>query len=270
MAVLEITRSGATAVLTMNRPAARNALDMELRAAFADAVATVREDAAVRSVVLTGAGGHFCAGGDVRAIASGGQGKRDIFEGRTRIQEIQRWMDELIDLEKPVIAAVDGVAFGAGMSLALAADFVLVSPRASFCSAFTRVGFVPDMGAMYLLPRAVGLSRAKEIVFTGRVIDAQEACALGMAHQLCADGDVLSAAIRLAAGFEHAPAGAIAIMKSVMNHAFESERRIVFAQESMAQAMCRESDFHQEAVRRFLDKETPLYHWPAAPATSAK
>lgn len=167
MSVLEISRVGACAVLTLNRPAARNALDMDLRNALAKALPEIRDDATVRAVVLTGAGGHFCAGGDIRAIAAG-QGNADVFEGRNRILSMQRWFDGLVDLEKPVIAAVDGVAFGAGLSLALAADFVLASPRATFCAVFARLGYVPDLGGMYLLPRAVGLARAKALAFSAR------------------------------------------------------------------------------------------------------
>lgn len=261
MAVLDITRHASTVVLTMNRPAARNALDLELRQAFAEALPALRDDDSVRAVVLTGAGGHFCAGGDIRAMG-GGQDNADIFEGRTRILSMQRWFDELVDLEKPVIAAVDGSAYGAGLSLALAADFVLASPRATFCAVFARIGYVPDLGSMYLLPRAVGLSRAKELVFSARVVKAEEAAALGVAHRVVEDEPVLDAALALAARFEHAPAGALGIVKSVMNHAFESERRTVYMQEAMAQALCRGSAFHKEAARRFLEKKAPLYQWP--------
>lgn len=264
MPVLELTRAGACAILTMNRPAARNALDLELRSAFADVLPAIRTDGSIRALVLTGAGGHFCAGGDIRAMMSG-QGPGDVFEGRERILHMQRWFDELVDLEKPVIAAVDGVAYGAGLSLALAADYVLAAPRATFCAVFARIGYVPDLGGMYLLPRAVGLARAKALAFSARVVDADEALQLGLAHQLVSDGPVLDAALELAARFEHAPAGALGIIKSVMNHAFESDRRTVYMQEAMAQAMCRASSFHQEAARRFLDKQAPLYQWPQEP-----
>ncbi len=261
MSVLEFTRSGTTAVLTMNRPSARNALDLELRQAFADLLPQVRDDADIRAVVLTGAGGHFCAGGDIRAMGAG-QGNTDVFEGRNRILAMQRWFDELVDLEKPVIAAVDGVAYGAGLSLSLAADFVFASPRATFCAVFARIGYVPDLGAMYLLPRAVGLACAKELAFSARVVDASEALALGIAQRVIQDEPVLDAALTLAARFEHAPAGTLGIVKSVMNRSFESDRRSVYLQEALAQSLCRESAFHKEAVRRFIDKQPPLYSWP--------
>jgi enoyl-CoA hydratase/carnithine racemase len=264
MTVLLYERIGATAVLTLNRPEARNALDFELRGALADAVANVRDDDAVRAVVLAAAGGHFCSGGDVKAMSQTESGKRDVFEGRERIRKIHRWFDELIDLEKPVVAAVDGVCFGAGLSLALAADFVLATPRARFCSVFARLGFVPDMGAMYLLPRAIGLAHAKEMVFSARIVDAAESLALGLVHQLV-DGDVRAAALALAARFDSAPTGALGLMKSVMNRSFESDRRTIYAHEALAQSLCRESEFHQEAVRRFTAKEVPLYEWPESP-----
>lgn len=263
MSAIEITRAGATAVLTMNRPESRNALDFAMREEFGAAVAQVRDDPSVRAVVLTGAAGHFCAGGDIKAMAVQQSQKRDIFEGRERIRKIHRWFDELVDLEKPVIAAVDGVAFGAGLSLALCADFVLASPRARFSCVFARLGYVPDLGAMYLLPRAIGLARAKDMVFTGRVLDAAEAHAIGLVQTIC-DQDLLESALAYAARFHAAPTDAIGLAKSVMNRAFESDRKDVYAQEAMAQAMCRESDFHAEAVRRFVAKEAPLYQWQDA------
>ena len=232
-----------------------------LRDAFAAAVAELRDDPSVSAVVLTGAGGHFCAGGDIKTMAQA-QGKRDIFEGRERIRKIHRWFDELVDLEKPVIAAVDGVAFGAGLSLALSPPTSSSRRRARrFCSVFTRLGYVPDMGAMYLLPRAIGLARAKDMVFSARVVDAQEALAIGLVQQVC-EGDVLAGRARPRRALPLRAHRSLGIVKDVMNHAFESERRTVYAQEAMAQAMCRESEFHQEAARRFLAKEAPLYQWP--------
>lgn len=260
MNVLKIERLNGVAVLTMNRPDQRNALDTSLRAAFADAVAEVRDDADVRAVVISGAGGHFCAGGDVKGMGPAAARKPDVFAPRERIRFLHRWFDELVDLEKPVIAAVEGVAFGAGLSLALAADFVIASKTARFCSVFSRLGFVPDVGAMYLLPRAVGLARAKDMVFSARVVEAPEALSIGLVQQLC-EGDAREAAIAFADRFQNAPTAAIGLAKGIMNHAFESERRHVYAQEALAQSLCIESEFHKEAVRRFVAKEPPLYQW---------
>lgn len=264
MDVLLIERHGGTAVLTLNRPEARNALDPALRDAFAAAIPQLRDDPEVKALVICGTGGHFCAGGDVKAMKPE-PAHDEVFGGRDRLLRLDRWFDELVDLEKPVIAAVDGVAFGAGLSLALAADIVLASPNARFCSVFARLGFVPDAGGMYLLPRAIGLARAKDMVFSARVVDAQEALAIGLVQRIC-EGDVLQAALAHAERFRHAPTAAIGIAKSVMNHAFESERREVYAQEALAQALCLQSAFHKEAARRFVGKQPPLYHWPETKA----
>ena len=261
MTAIVIERVGATAVLTLNRPGARNALDYDMRNELAEAVPMLRDDAAIKAVVITGAGKHFCAGGDVKVLAESQGAAREIFEGRDRILKIHRWFNELIDMEKPVIAAIDGVAFGGGLSFALCADFVLATRRASFCSVFSRLGYVPDMAAMYLLPRAVGLATAKDLVFTGRVIDAEEAHRIGLVHRLV-DDDLRTTALAFAERFHGAPTGALGVAKSIMNRAFESDRHTVCAQEAMAQAMCRESGFHQEAVQRFVDKQPPLYSWP--------
>ncbi|HYE71561.1 MAG TPA: enoyl-CoA hydratase/isomerase family protein [Aquabacterium sp.] len=250
-----LRRTGGTAIVCLNRPQQRNALDPALRSALSQAIGEVRGDAGVRALVLTGAGGHFCAGGDIR---SGVQTRGDVFEGRERMQRSHRWLEDLADLEKPVIAAVDGSAFGAGLSLALAADFILASRRARFCSAFVRLGYVPDLGAMYLLPRAVGLARAKDLVFTGRVVEAAEAQAIGLVQQVV-EGDVLEHAMAFARRFEAAPRASLGMAKSVLNQALESDRRTVLGLEAMAQAICRESAFHQEAVRRFLAREPAVY-----------
>ncbi len=266
---LLIERLGRVAVVTLNRPRQRNALDLSLRAALADAVATLRDDPLVRALVLTGAGGHFCSGADVKLLAGAQQSERDVFEGRERIRRLRLWFDELIDLEKPVIAAVEGSAAGAGLSLALAADMVFAAPSARFCAVFARVGYVPDMAAMYLLPRAIGLAKAKELVFTARTVDADEARALGLVQAVHPASSLRAAAIAMAERFASAPAGALGLAKQMMNRAFESDRRTVFEYEALAQALCRESAFHRDAVGRFMRKDTPLYDWDRLTAAAA-
>ncbi len=255
---------GATALVTLNRPAQRNALDMSLREALAEAVPKLRDEPGIRAVVLTGAGGHFCSGADVGLLAGAQQGPRDVFEGRTRVRRFRLWFEELIDLEKPVIAAIDGTAAGAGLSLALAADFVLCTPNARFCAVFARVGYVPDMAGMYLLPRAIGLANAKEMVFSARQVGAEEALRLGLAQAIHSTDSVQQAALDLARKFEAAPAGALGLAKQMMNRAFETDRRSVFEYEALAQSLCRESDFHREAVARFVGKQPALYDWNKA------
>ena len=146
------------AVVTMNRPEARNALDITMREEIADVTLRIRDDESLKAMVLTGAGGAFCGGGDLKALT---EKRPTAVSGRKRIQDLHLWLPTLVNLEIPVIAAVDGAAYGGGFNLALVADFILASPRARFCSVFGRIGLVPDVGGFYLLPRIVGLQRLK-------------------------------------------------------------------------------------------------------------
>jgi hypothetical protein len=148
--------------LILNRPDQRNALDLDMRDDIERAVRELRTKGGAKALVITGAGGAFCAGGDLRALS---QGRRPTAANRERIRRLHVWFSELLDLEMPVIAVVDGPAFGAGFNLALAADFILATPRAQMCAVFVRIGLVPDLGGLQLLPRIVGLQRAKEIIF---------------------------------------------------------------------------------------------------------
>ena len=245
--------------ITLNRPEARNALSMDMRPALAAAIAQMRDDAQVHAVILTGAGGAFCSGGDISAMLDPA---RTGLAFRTGMRELHQWFPELVNLEKPVIAAVDGPAFGAGLSLALAADFVLATRRAKFCAVFGRIGLVPDLGALHLLPRIVGQQKAKELVFTARTVDAQEARQLGMVYDIVEDGAALTEAARaLAQRFGQASTAAIGMAKTIMNQSFESDARTIAELESYAQAMCRGSAYHQDAVQRFKAKEPLRFDW---------
>ena len=140
--------------ITLNRPEKRNALSKDMRPALAAAVTQMRDDPQVYAVILTGAGGAFCSGGDISGMLDS---TRTGLVFRNNMRELHQWLPELVNMEKPVIAAVDGPAFGAGLSLALAADFVLATRRAKFCAVFGRIGLVPDLGMLHQLPRIVGL-----------------------------------------------------------------------------------------------------------------
>jgi 2-(1,2-epoxy-1,2-dihydrophenyl)acetyl-CoA isomerase len=248
--------------ITLNRPEARNALNQAMRPALAAAVAQMRDDAQVHAVILTGAGGAFCSGGDISQMLDAGEAG---LPWRDRIRSLHQWFPELVNLEKPVIAAVDGPAFGAGLSLALAADFVLATRRAKFCAVFGRIGLIPDLGAMHMLPRIVGRQKAKELVFTARTVGAEEAKDLGMVYDIVADGPALQqAALALARRFGEASTAAIGMAKTVMNQAFELDARAMAELEAYAQTMCRGSAYHQDAVQRFRDKQPLRFDWDRA------
>ena len=157
---------------------------------------------------------------------------------------------------------MDGPAFGAGLSLALAADFVLATRRAKFCAVFGRIGLIPDLGAMHLLPRIVGQQKAKELVFTARAVDAEEAKQLGMVYDIVDDAAALTeAALALARRFGEASTAAIGMAKTIMNQSFESDARTIAELESYAQSVCRGSAYHQDAVQRFKDKQPMRFDW---------
>ncbi len=229
-----------------------------MRRAIADAVETARDADDVKAVVLTGVGDTFCAGGDLKSLT---EKTLPALDCRDRVRRLHPWFRELVNLEKPVIAAVEGAAFGAGFNLALASDFVVVAADARFCAAFARIGLIPDLGGLYLLPRIVGLQRAKEIVFTAREVDAKEALALGIAFSVHAKGNTLNEALSLAARFADAPTQALGMAKNILNRSFNLDQDTLAELESYAQALAMHTDYHQDAVGRFLDKKPLAFRW---------
>ena len=247
---------GHTALITLNRPHKRNALDSSMAQAILSTIEYARDDATVRSVVLTGAGGAFCAGADLAGDSSSDE---PVFYGRDLVLGHQRWLNELAALEKPVIAAVDGPAVGAGFSLALAADFIFVTPRTRLMASFLSVGLVPDLSMFHVLPRLVGLARAKEIIFSARSIGADEALALGLAQAVVPVERLMARVLEYASQFDDAPPRALALAKTLLNRSFETDRATMNQLEAAAQSLCGASQYHSEAVRRFLAKEGLAY-----------
>ena len=247
------------ATLTLNRPAQRNALDDVMKRELTQALRDVQADHNIRALVLTGAGGYFCAGGDIRAM----QGVvLDSAGWRDRMLQVHEFITPLIQLDRPVIAAVDGAAFGAGFSLALAADFVLASPTARFCMSFMRVGLVPDFGAFYTLPRVVGVQRAKELMLSAREVDAQEAKRLGIVMEVHAQPELLARAQALAASFVHASPAAVSLTKRAVAASTHNDLNALLEIEANAQAVAFGTAQHRDAVARFLDKQPARFQWP--------
>lgn len=249
------------ATLTLNRPKALNALGGALRDEFADAVAHISDRAGkdISAVVLTGAGKAFCAGGDLRVLQEMSAKGPDAM--RARMQESHVTLERWLDLPIPTIAAVNGAAAGAGFSLAIACDFVFAAKNARFIMSFGRIGLVPDWGAMYLLPRLVGLQRAKELVLTARELSAGDAQEYGLVLETFDEDRLLGHAQGYAARFANASPEAIGIAKRVMGSALETDRATALAAEADAQAEANASDYHRDAVERFLAKEPALFDW---------
>jgi 2-(1,2-epoxy-1,2-dihydrophenyl)acetyl-CoA isomerase len=248
--------------LTLNRPEVMNAIDRRMAAELTEALRALGEREDVRVLLLQGAGANFCAGGDVR-------GMRDA--GPRSAEEARRGMDLYRDMtlalhgfERPVIAAADGVAYGAGFSLLLLADLVLLGERARLCMVFGRVGLIPDCGALYTLPRVVGLQRARELVLSAREIDAAEAQAMGVALEVVASDALLARAQAMAGALTQASPLALALAKRHFQGAFDNDLAATLAHESHGQALALASAYHRDAVRRFTERQPPLFQWPQA------
>jgi len=244
-------RHGATLLIRINRPERRNAFDLDVRQGLADAVIEARDDDTVRAVVITGTQGVFCAGGDLKSLS---EAKRPVFKDRDRIRRLHTWFHALVNLEKPVIAAVDGPAFGAGFNLALACDFIVASERARFCAVFGRIGLVPDLGGFFLLPRIVGLQRAKDLVFSAREIGVDEALQLGIAFRKVPHAQLEQNALALAEQYHAASTDALGIAKNILNRSFNLDQDTLAELESSAQALALHTEYHDRAVADFLAK----------------
>jgi enoyl-CoA hydratase/carnithine racemase len=254
--LVELTIANAVAVVTLNRPEVRNAINDALRTELVVILERVAADEAVRALVLTGAGKAFCAGGDISGMKARLESPpgRIAFNGWRRQGQTHKSVALLHGMPKPVIAAVNGAAAGLGCDMALACDFILASEQAMFTMSFVKRGLVSDGGGLYFLPRRIGLPRAKEMIFTGRTVEAKEALALGLADRLAPAGELIETAVAWARDLAQSSGPSIALSKAILDRAFESTEEHVFALGREAQAICYSTSEHHEAVRAFLDK----------------
>ncbi len=254
---VELTiHDGGVAVATLNRPDVLNAVDAPMRTALAEVVDRVGRDDSIRALVLTGAGRGFCAGGDIKGMESRLTAPRGTVadHGRRRQRQLHHVVMRLHTLEKVTIAAVNGPAAGLGADLALCCDFMIASSAASFVMSFILRGLVPDGGGMYFLPRRIGMQKAKELIFTGRRLDAAEMLSLGVADRLAEPSELLTDAIRWAAELsQHSPT-ALGLAKSIMDSAFEHTLEDTLSAGAQAQAVAYTTDDHQASVAAFLER----------------
>ena len=243
------------ATLTLNRPQSRNAINGVMRLELNEVVSQIRQDRRIKVLVLAGAGGAFCSGGDVSTMT----GENSAEQARERMVSLHGVIRDLLTLDRPIISVVDGAAYGGGMGLALTADLVLASPRARFCPSFLRIGAVPDCGLFYTLPRIVGTHIAKQLAFSTRELDAKEAQALGIVSEIHAEQDIHDRARTMANNLAKLPLASLAITKKAFNASLDSSLDVMLEMEAMGQGISRSTDFHLEAVERFKQKLPPLY-----------
>ena len=244
------------ATITLNRPEAFNALTPTLNAELREALGSIGSDESVRAVVISGAGRAFCSGQDLRQMEAGDPA---AVVKDTLNNSYAPMIMAMRQLPKPIIGAINGVAAGAGMSLALATDVRIASDKASFMQAFSRVGLVPDAGSNYFLPRLVGLPRALELAWTARRVGAAEALNIGLVNSVVAAEDLDSAAHEMAAQLAKGPALAIGLTKQAMLASENSSLPQVLALEAELQSRCIVTEDFVEGVKAFLEKREPRF-----------
>ena len=247
-------REGAVLVLSNNNPAARNALSPAFYAALTQALAAAQLDPAVGAIVLTGEGGHFCSGGDLRQLAT--RRELPVEERRAKLEGLHDLVRALRACDKPVIAAVEGAAAGAGLSLALACDMLVAARNAVFSVAYVKVGLTPDGGVTAFLAEFVSRQVLNELCLTGERISGERLHALGAVNRLAEPGQALAQAIELARQVASGPALAMARIKDLCSHAgaHTLEQQLELEARYMVQSQATEES--REGIAAFLEKRT--------------
>lgn len=220
---------------------------------MAKAVDHVRSDEDTRVLIIRGTGCAFCAGIDITVLE-----EMTGDEGRKNLKHMHRILLNLVNMEKAVIAAVNGYAYGARCNLALASDIVIASENAKFSQGFVKIGLISDLGGMYFLPRLVGLPKTKELMFTGETVDAREAEKIGMVNRVVPEKDLEKAAKELGRKIAIGPQKPIGLMKTILNKSFHLDFPSLLELEAQAQEICSKTDDHKRAIRAFLESKQKI------------
>ena len=251
--------------ITLNRPDVKNALTPDQRDRIIELLEAASGDAAVRSIVIQGSGGSFCAGADLRASRPGPdrpEGAPDRIQGdiaRTISTGAQRLITAVLDCEKPVIASVDGVAAGIGAHLAIACDLVIASEEARLIEVFVRRGLVPDGGGAYLLVRLIGPQKAKELIFFGGDVNAKDAREMGLVTCVVPPTDLDATTREWAERLASGPTRTIALAKKLINGAHDVDRAAALHDEAVAQEINMSTLDAQEGVKSFIERRDPEF-----------
>ncbi|MGE0225983.1 MAG: enoyl-CoA hydratase/isomerase family protein [Acetobacteraceae bacterium] len=246
---VELRIEGPVAKVVLNRPEKLNALSWEMRQQLNEYFSALRFNDAVRAIIVTGEGRAFCTGADV-----GGMQRQDLRSERERLQRgSHTYMRALHAIEKPVIAAVRGPTVGIGWSIAMGCDLVIASETARFSQIFRRIGLAPDGGAIWFLTKRIGMAKAKELVFTGRFVEAPEALALGLVNEVVPDAELMPRAEALAADLAAGPTFAFGMAKKMFNMANGSYEEFLDI-ENFVQPQLGQTEDHREGVAAFKEK----------------
>lgn len=244
--------------ITMNRPDRRNALNPDMTRGLVDAARRAAEDHDVRAVLLKGAGGTFCVGGDVKSMAEG----RTPLPFEAKRVNLRRGMEVsriLHQMPKPVVAQLDGAAAGAGLSIALACDLRVASTSVKITTAFAKVGLSGDYGGTYFLTQMLGSAKARELYLMSPVLTAQEALSLGMVTKVVPDAEIDNAARELAMSLAQGPSVTLGYVKTNINNAETLSLEACFDAEAIHHTRCGDTADHKEAAKAFVEKRKPAF-----------
>lgn len=249
---VDLSIKNKVAVIKPNDPSKLNALSVDVKRDLNLFLKELENRDDVEVIVLTGSGKAFCAGGDVK-----GMGERTTIESLEKISNTTNISLIIQSIKKPVIAAVNGYAFGAGFGLALSCDIVFANPSTKFGLTFNKVGLIPDFGTLYFLPRIVGPWKAKELIFSGAIIDVNEAKELNIVNQV--SEDVLDYAIEFAEELADGPVQTLKFVKTILNQTTNSDLKGTITYENQAQVILQQTKDHLEGIQAFKEKREPKF-----------
>lgn len=251
---IAVKYEGGVATVTLNRPDKLNAMTDEMYNRMTELFTQFHTDSNVRAVIITGAGRAFCSGSDVTTMA-----KIELVAGRARMQTRHAMINAIVNLEKPVIAAVRGAAVGIGFSIALACDLIIASDTAKFSQIFKKIGLVPDGGSIFFLVQRIGVARAKELVYTARMLLAEEAREWGLINRVVPDVELESNALALAQEMAGSATFALALAKKMFQSMYTPNLEAHLEQENLCQALTKLTEDHVEGVTAFREKRAAVF-----------
>ncbi len=256
---LILEKDGPIAILTLNRPDKMNAISLEMRETIPRALQEIQEDDNLRAVIITGAGRGFCSGADVAVQAARAAGQQADTSRKTLLALVGNFILGFEKINKPIIAAVNGIAAGVGLTITLACDLRIASTNARFAAIWVKRGLIADGGATLLLPLIVGMEKALELSFTGDIIDAQEAERIRLVSKVVPHEELMNRAKELAKKIASGPPISVELVKRVMWEKIRNQLREQLLLESYAQNVCRTTQDQKEAVKAFMEKREPQF-----------
>lgn len=252
--LVAVKQEGGVAIVTLNRPDKLNAMTDEMYNRVTELFTQFQTDDTVRAVILTGEGRAFCSGSDVTSMV-----KIDLLAGRARMQTRHAMINAMVNLEKPVIAAVRGVAAGIGFAMAMACDLIVASDTAKFSQIFKKIGLVPDGGSVFFLVQRLGIARAKELVYTARMLPAEEASAWGLINRVVPEAELEANAMALAQELAGSATFALALAKKMFQSMYKPNLEEHLEQENLCQQIAKLTEDHVEGVTAFKEKRAAVF-----------